>query len=396
MKKQLFYLLTITFLILSGCAPAVPVAPTLASTETVQPSATLPPTEIAQPSATLPPTSLPTVTPKAAVQKEDGKGETLTVLTHDSFAASEGVIAAFEKQNNVKVSFIKGGDAGAELNRAILSKNSPLADVMYGVDNTLLSRAESNDVLEAYVSPKLADIPDEFKLSKDNLLSPVDYGDVCINYDKAYFAKKKLAVPQSLEDLSKPEYKGLLVVENPANSSPGLAFMLATIKDFGVENYLDYWKSLRKNDVLVVNDWETAYYTHFSGSSGKGPRPMVVSYGTSPAAEVIFANPKPKDAPTASLVGDNMCFRQVEFAGILKGTAKRALAEKFIDFMLGTEFQNDIPMQMFVFPVNKTAVVPEEFKTFVQVPETPVQLDPQDIAANRETWIDAWEAAVIR
>ena len=163
--------------------------------------------------------------------------------------------------------------------------------------------------------------------------------------------------------------------------------MLATIKDFGIENYIDYWKSLRKNDVLVVNDWETAYYTHFSGSSGKGPRPMVVSYGTSPAAEVIFADPKPSEAPTASLTGSNMCFRQIEFAGILKGTTKRAMAEKFIDFLLDTKFQNDIPMQMFVYPVNKNAEVPQEFKTFSQIPEKPAQLDPQDIAANRETWI---------
>jgi len=377
MKKQLFYLLCIGFLILSSCSPVSPIV-------------------VTQPARTLLPITQTTATQPVTVQKENVKVETLTILTHDSFSVSEEVIAAFEKQNNAKISFIKGGDAGAALNRAILSKKSPLADVMYGVDNTFLSRAESNDVFETYASTKLADISDGFKLSKDNLLSPVDYGDVCINYDKAYFTEKKLVVPQSLEALSKPEYKGLLIVENPATSSPGLAFMLATIKDFGIENYLDYWKSLRMNDVLVVNDWETAYYTHFSGSSGKGPRPMVVSYGTSPAAEVIFADPKPEEAPTASLVGSNMCFRQVEFAGILKGTTKRALAEKFIDFLLDTKFQNDIPMQMFVYPVNKNAVVPAEFKAFAQVPETPAQLDPLDIAANRETWINAWEEAVIR
>ncbi len=174
----------------------------------------------------------------------------------------------------------------ATLNRAILSKNSPLADVIYGVDNTFLSKAETGDILESYASPILADIPDEFKLSNNNVLSPVDYGDVCINYDKSYFADKKLPLPQSLLDLTKPEYKGLLVIENPATSSPGLAFLLATINEFEVDNYLDYWKALKKNDVLVVNDWETAYYSQFSGSSGKGPRPMVVSYGTSPAVEV--------------------------------------------------------------------------------------------------------------
>ena len=380
----MFYFLCIGFLILSSCSPVSPTLPTLA------------PSEAAQPALTLLPKAQTTATQPVAVQKEDIKIETLTVLTHDSFSASKEGIAAFEKQNNVKISFIKGGDAGAALNRAILTKNSPIADVFYGVDNTLLSRAEENGIFEVYESPKLSEISDEFKLSKDHFLSPVDFGDVCINYEKAYFSEKNLEVPQSLEALSKPEYKGLLVVENPTTSSTGLAFMLATIKDFGVENYIDFWRSLRKNDVLVVNDWETAYYTHFSGSSGRGPRPMVVSYGTSPAAEVIFADPKPKEAPTASLVGTNMCFRQVEFAGILKGTTKRALAEKFIDFLLDTEFQNDIPMQMFVYPVNKNAVVPAEFKAFAQAPETPAQLDPLDIAANRETWTNTWEEAVIR
>lgn len=172
--------------------------------------------------------------------------------------------------------------------------------------------------------------------------------------------------------------------------------MLATINEFGVETYLDYWKSLKTNDVLIVNDWETAYYTHFSGSSGKGPRPMVVSYGSSPAVEVVYADPKPDDAPTASLVGDNMCFRQVEFVGILKGTQHQALAEEFIDFMLSAEFQNDIPLQMFVFPANQNAVLPEEFITYNQVPEKPAGLNMEDIANNRETWISDWEEAVLK
>jgi thiamine transport system substrate-binding protein len=392
MKKVVLSLLAV--IMLTACAPAATAVPTQPATEaTAAASApTLAATETQQ---------APTETPTASASTDTaapagGTLDTLTVLTHDSFSASEGVIADFEKQNNVKLSFIKGGDAGATVNRAILSKDAPLADVIYGVDNTFLSRAETGGILEAYVSPNMKDIPDELKLSKDSLMTPVDYGDVCINYDKAYFADKKLTPPASLLDLTKPDYKSLLVVENPATSSPGLAFMLATINEFGVENYADYWKSLKKNDVLVVNDWEGAYYTQFSGSSGKGPRPMVVSYGTSPAVEVVYADPKPADAPTASLVGTNMCFRQVEFAGILKGTAKRALAEKFIDFMTGVEFQNDIPLQMFVFPANKNATLPEEFVKFNQVPEKPATINPEEIAENRETWIEGWEEAVLK
>ena len=214
--------------------------------------------------------------------------QTITVITHDSFAIGEETIKAFETENNAKVAFLQSGDAGSVLNQAILTKDAPLADVLFGVDNTFLSRALDADIFEAYQSPALADIPDEFKLDPSNRALPVDYGDVCINYDKKYFADNNLSVPQSFEDLAKPEYKDLLVVENPATSSPGLAFLLATRAHFG-DGYLDYWKSLKENGVVVVDGWETAYYTNFSASSGKGPQPMVVSYASSPAAEVFFA-----------------------------------------------------------------------------------------------------------
>jgi len=320
----------------------------------------------------------------------------LTVMTHDSFAASEEVIQAFEQASNAKVTFLASGDAGAALNKAILSKDATLADVFYGVDNTFLSRALEADIFESYQSPMLADIPARFQLDPENRLLPVDYGDVCINYDKNYFAENNVPVPESLEDLLMPAYNGLLVVENPATSSPGLAFLLATIAHFGDPGFLDFWASLRDNGLVVVNDWETAYYTNFSASSGQGPQPMVVSYGSSPPAEVIFAETPLDDAPTASIVGPDTCFRQIEFVGILKGTQHRDLAEKFVDFMLSQQFQEDMPLQMFVFPVNSNAALPEEFVKYAQIPDQPVELDPAEIAANREQWILAWTDTVLR
>ncbi len=320
----------------------------------------------------------------------------LTVMTHDSFAISEEVVQAFEQANNVKVTFLASGDTGAALNKAILTKDAPLADVLYGVDNTFLSRALEAEIFEPYQSPALANIPAAFQLDPENRLLPVDYGDVCINYDKAYFVENDLPVPAALEDLLMPEYNGLLVVENPATSSPGLAFLLATVAHFGEPDYLDFWAALRDNGLVVVNDWETAYYANFSASSGRGPQPMVVSYGSSPPAEVIFAETPLDDAPTASIVGPETCFRQIEFVGILKGTQQRALAEKFVDFMLGQQFQEDMPMQMFVFPVNPDAALPEAFVKYAQTPGQPAQLDPADIAANREQWIAAWTETVLR
>jgi thiamine transport system substrate-binding protein len=320
---------------------------------------------------------------------------TLTVMTHDSFAASQSVITAFEQANNVKVVFLKSGDAGVALNKAILSKDAPLADVFYGVDNTFLSRAINAGIYEPYASPFLAKIPSEFKLDLTDQALPVDYGDICINYDKAYFSEHALPVPASLEDLLNPEYKNLLVVENPATSSPGLGFLLATVRHFGPDGYLDYWRSLRANGVVVVDGWETAYYTNFSGSSGHGPQPLVVSYNSSPAAEVIYATSALTSAPTASILGPDTCFRQVEFVGILKGTRHLAMAQKFVDFMLGQQFQEDIPLQMFVYPVNADAALPKEFTQYAQTAPQPATLDPGVIAANRDKWIADWTAAVL-
>jgi thiamine transport system substrate-binding protein len=320
----------------------------------------------------------------------------LMVMTHDSFAVSADVVTAFEQANNIKVTFIKSGDAGAALNKAILTKDAPLADVFYGVDNTFLSRALEAGIYESYASPLLANIPTEFQLDPQHRALPVDYGDVCINYDKAYFTDHSLAVPQSLEDLTRPEYKDLLVIENPATSSPGLAFLLVTVKHFGADGYLDYWRSLRANGVVVVDGWETAYLTNFSASSGHGPQPMVVSYASSPAAEVVYAETPLTESPTASILGPDTCFRQIEFVGILNGTKNRALAEKFVDFMLSVQFQEDMPLQMLMFPVNLDANLPEAFVKYAPAAEQPAALSPDLIAAYRDQWIADWTEVILR
>ncbi len=319
--------------------------------------------------------------------------QTITILTHDSFAISEDVITAFETANNAEVVFLQSGDAGAVLNQAILTKDAPLADILFGVDNTFLSRALDADIFASNQSYVLSDVASEFILDETYHTLPVDYGDVCINYDKNYFTDNNLSVPQSFEDLAKPEYKGLLVVEDPATSSPGLAFLLATRAHFG-DDYLNYWQSLKENDVVVVDGWETAYYTNFSASSGKGPQPMVVSYASSPAAEVFFASEPLTESPTASIVASGMCFRQIEFVGILKNTPNQALAQKFVDFMLSQPFQEDMPLNMFVYPVNKNAQLPEVFVKHAQVAENPAEISYSEIATNRDAWIEAWTEAM--
>jgi thiamine transport system substrate-binding protein len=325
---------------------------------------------------------------------------TLRVMTHDSFAISDEIIAAFEEQHNARVEILEAGDAGLMLSQAILSADNPQADVLYGVDNTFLSRALNKDIFEPYASSLLDEIPDTLELDPEHRALPVDFGDVCLNYDKGWFDEQGLAPPASLEDLSKPEYKGLTVVEDAASSSPGLAFMLATVGHFGeAGNYtwLDYWTDLRENDVLVASDWENAYWGSFTyGSGGEGDRPIVVSYASSPPVEVHFAEEPFDEAPTAAVVSDGSCFRQIEFVGILKGTPNRDLAEAWVDFMLGTTFQEDIPLNMFVFPANESAPLPEVFVSFADVPENPAEVDAAAIEANREAWVEAWTATVLR
>jgi len=339
--------------------------------------------------------SIIALTTGACAQKPDSEEiRTLTVMTHDSFAISESVVASFEEQNNVQVQFLEVGDTGTAVNKAALSKDNPLADVFYGVDNTFLSRALEEEIFETYQSPLLGDIDSVFQLDEGYRALPVDFGDVCLNYQKAYFEENNLAPPDSLEDLIDPAYQGLLTVENPATSSPGLAFLLTTIGHFGEDGYLDYWLALVKNEVNIVNDWETAYYAEFSQAGG--PDPIVVSYGSSPPFEVLFAEEPLDDAPTAAVTSPGSCFRQIEFVGILKGTKNRDLAEKWVDFMLSPEFQEDIPLNMYVFPVNSNAVLEETFQKFMDVPEITADVSPAAIAENREKWINDWTETILR
>jgi thiamine transport system substrate-binding protein len=360
MKLRIILLVTLIVLLLAACSPNIPV-------DEIQTNSTVTSVE---------------------------ETRTLTVMTHDSFAVSEEVIASFQEANNIEVQFLASGDTGNAVNKAALSKEAPLADVFYGVDNTFLSRALDEDIFEPYDSPVLESIPDHFKLDPQNQALPVDFGDVCLNYDVNYFTENNLAPPNNLEDLLEPEYQGLLVVENPATSSPGLAFLFATIGHFGENGYLNYWTGLVANEAKVVNDWETAYYSEFSRWGGQYP--IVVSYGSSPPFEVIFSEEPIEEPPTAAVTGDGSCFRQIEFVGILKGTKNRDLAEKFIDFMLSPTFQEDIPLQMYVFPVNPEAELDETFAEYLAIPDNPVVLDPADIAENREKWINDWTETVLR
>lgn len=334
------------------------------------------------------------VTALAACSSSGGDDRTITLVTHDSFAASKPVLRAFTKQTGWKVRVLKNGDAGAALNQVILTKDAPLGDAFFGVDNTFLTRALQAKVFDAYRPKALASVMPSLRLDPTGHATPVDFGDVCINVDSKHFASAADPAPTTLDDLTKPEYKDQLVVENPATSSTGLAFVAATVAKYG-DGWLDYWDKLRANGVRVVDGWEQAYNGEFSGAAGsKGTRPIVVSYASSPPAEVYFADPQPTTAPTASLPAT--CFRQVEFVGVLHGAAHPSAAKKLIDFMLTHTFQADVPLQMFVYPSVTGTPLPAVFTKFSTVPAHPLTLTPAQIGRDRTAWIQQWTDHVLR
>ncbi|MEV8595539.1 thiamine ABC transporter substrate-binding protein [Streptomyces sp. NPDC052012] len=328
-----------------------------------------------------------------------GGSKTVTLVSHNSWAASEDVVAAFEKQSGYKVKVLEDGDAGQAVNKAILTKDNPQGDVFFGVDNTLLSRALDNGLFQPYEAKGSDLILPEYRVDGDkHRVTPVDTGDVCVNYDKKYFADHKLDPPKTFDDLIKPEYKDLLVTENASTSSPGLGFLLGTAAKYGDDRWQDYWKKLKANGVKVVDGWEQAYNEEFSGSAGgkkaKGDRPLVVSYASSPPAEVIYADPKPDTAPTG--VAEGTCFRQVEYAGLLSNAKNPEGGKALLDFLISKTFQDDMPLNMFVYPVREGAQVPQEFVKFGPQAKDPETMDPAKIADNRDQWVKSWTSLVLK
>lgn len=314
----------------------------------------------------------------------------LVLVTHDSFALSDGILDQFTAETGIPVQVQSAGDAGQLVNTLVLTKDSPLGDVVFGIDNTFASRAVENGVLEDYASKDLTSAEDQYLLPEGQgreQLTPIDNGDVCVNVDHEWFAEHGIAEPATLDDLIKPEYKDLFVTEAANSSSPGLAFLLATIAKYGDDGWQDYWTKLMANGTKVDAGWSDAYYVDFSGPSSEGDRPIVVSYASSPPFEVPEGA---TEAPTGALL--DTCFRQTEYAGVIAGAKNPSGAQKLVDFLFSTIVQNDIPETMYVYPVNAKATLPDSFVKFAEVAPDPFVVSPADIDENRETWLAQWAA----
>jgi thiamine transport system substrate-binding protein len=339
----------------------------------------------AQPAASSAPSA--TTVDSAAGPGTEASGASIVLLAYDSFVPPAS-LAAFTAETGIEVTISNGGDTGTLVNKAILTAGNPEGDVLWGLDSTLLSRATSSDVFDPYLSTAGPLDPATLALVPDGQVTPVDTGDVCLNVDLGWFETKGIALPATLADLVEPEYKDLLVVENPATSSPGLAFLLATVASFGPDGFADYWTQLRDNGVLAVDSWDAAYYTEFTAGGGGGSRPIVVSYASSPPFGVIDGK-----ATTASV--DAACYRVVEFAGVLRGTEHPNEARQLIDFMISDAFQAELPNTNYVYPVRTGTLLPGVFEQFGQPSTQPLMVAPADIDANRDAWIEQWTKAVL-
>lgn len=317
-----------------------------------------------------------------------GGAEEVVIVTYDAFALPEQAAAAFEERTGATIKVVAGGDAGSTLTKALLSAGAPEGDVLFGVDNTLAGRVTTVELLEPYTPPEADEVPDDLQLPVElgELLTPIDTGDVCINVDAAWFAEKNLAPPTTFEDLTDPAYRDLLVVESPVTSSPGLAFLIGTVAHAG-DDWPDYWQQLEDNGVRVRPSWDDAYFTDYTVSGGD--RPLVVSYASSPPAEVVLGEGVTEPRST---VMEATCVRQVEYAGVLAGAEHPELARELVSFMLSPEWQSELPLTNFVFPVVPGTELPPEFEQWAATPEDPLTIDATEIDAEREAWIEQWRS----
>ena len=322
-------------------------------------------------------------------------GGTITLVTHDSFALSKGIMADFTAKTGYTVKVVQPGDAGTLVNELVLTKDAPIGDVTFGIDNTFASRALDEGVVVPppvpLTAPALKDarahaVPGDTA----GALTAIDDGDVCINVDHSWFTAHHLAEPASLDDLTKPAYKGLLVTPSPVTSSPGFAFLLATIGKYGTDGWQAYWKALKDNGVKVDQGWTDAYEVDFTGGGGNGTFPIVLSYSSSPPYTV----PKGGTAPTTGALLDT-CFRQVEYAGVLAGAKNPVGAAAFVNFLLSDEVQADIPGSMYMYPVSTSVTVPADWAQWAPLAAHPFEVPAADIAAHRADWLQQWSATVL-
>ena len=321
------------------------------------------------------------------VAQDSREAKEVVLVTYDAFALPEEAAAEFTKQTGATIKVVATGDTGTMLTKALLSAGSPEGDVIFGIDNTLATRALEEDLLVPFQPEVIEGVPEKLRPlgAAGDLLVPIDTGDVCINIDQEWFATNGIEPPTTMAQLTDPAYQDLLVVESPVTSSSGLAFLIGTVARSGEQGWPKYWQQLKDNGVRVRPSWDDAYYSDYTVSGGD--RPLVLSYASSPPAEVVFSEGERTEP--ASTVMLESCVAQIEYAGVLAGAPEPELAQQLLKFMLSPTWQQALPLTNYVFPVTAVAL-PEVFERFAPRAAEPLSIAPEVIAAQREVWIEQW------
>ncbi len=310
----------------------------------------------------------------------------VVLATHDSWAMPKPLVRAFEEDTGLDLVVVPNGDAGQLTNKLVLTKDAPIADVVYGLDNTFASRALDAGVLANDAATDAPASASDYELPGDarRALAPVDWGDVCVNVDDAWFADQGKPEPRTLDDLTKPAYEGLFSTPSAATSSPGFAFLLSTVAAYGEDGWQDYWRDLMDNGARVAGSWTDAYEGDFT-ASGQGDRPIVLSYNSSPP----FTVPEGGSKPTTSALLDT-CFRQVEYAAVLDGAKNPDGAREVVAWLQSRAVQEALPDNMYVFPVDDGATLPPLWAKYAEPAPKPFTVDPGVVTEQRDDWIREW------
>ena len=305
------------------------------------------------------------------------KAEKLTVYTYDSFVSEWGpgplIEKAFEEKYSIDLELIAVDSAATLLNKVILEGSNTKADIILGLDMNLFNSAENSELFTAH---NLNNINEKLNL-------PIEWNsEIFVPYNYGYFAfvynnKKLKNPPKSMDELLNIT-DARIVIQDPRTSTPGLG-LLTWMKILYGENAQENWSKLNKKIISVTKGWTDAYYNFFMS----GEADIVLSYSTSPAAHIMFE----ENYDISASIFEEGNYLSVEFAGILKSSKNKKVANIFLDFMLSDEFQKVLPSTNIMYPVTNIKL-PDAFNE-LEIPKA-LQLNPKEINDYKDEWINEW------
>ncbi|MBJ23765.1 MAG: hypothetical protein CMB64_03760 [Euryarchaeota archaeon] len=328
----------------------------------------------------------------------------LVIATYDVYALTDEMIGDFENQTGITVSMIKLDDAGSVLDYLIQNKGTETIDLAIGLDNTYLQTAIKQGVLTEHLANNLDNISQDALAPYNGPFAvPFDMGHVCLNYDSSIVDGQNMTVPTSLWNLTEEEWRGKVAIPSPITSSPGRAFMLATLDYFNslgesTSEFEEWWSAMEENDVIITSGWSEAYETHYTGGYGEyeagyvGDAHITVSYCHSPGVESWYNGNWTK---SAALNLPKTSFFQVEYISSVMGGDQQSSA-LFIEFLLSEDINSNMPVQNSMYSVLEGFDLPEEngYLFHSIIPNEPSEISMIEIEENMESWLLLWNKAM--